>query len=77
MDKEPSITRDEVATLTVDGSFNHARASQELGYRPQVDYGEGLRRTLDWLQETRFCCFGRSRSAFACGKNSVAGLRKE
>lgn len=42
---EPFITRDKVATLTVDRGFSHARASQELGYRPQVDYDEGLRRT--------------------------------
>lgn len=47
--KEPSITRDKVATLTVDRGFSHARATRELGYRPQVDYDEGLRRTLDWL----------------------------
>ncbi len=49
--KEPFITRDKVATLTVDRGFSHARASRELGYRPRVDYDEGLRRTLDWLQE--------------------------
>lgn len=47
--REPFITRDKVATLTVDRGFSHARASQELGYRPQVDYDESLRRTLDWL----------------------------
>jgi len=46
--KEPFITRDKVATLTVDRGFRHARASQELGYRPQVDYDEGLRRTVAW-----------------------------
>jgi nucleoside-diphosphate-sugar epimerase len=52
--KEPLITRDKVATLTVDRGFSHARASRELGYQPQVDYDEGLRRTLDWLKETGF-----------------------
>jgi nucleoside-diphosphate-sugar epimerase len=52
--KEPFITCDKVATLTMDWGFSHARAGQELGYRPQVDYGKGLRRTLDWLQETGF-----------------------
>jgi nucleoside-diphosphate-sugar epimerase len=51
--KEPFITRDKVATLTVDWGFSHARAGQELGYRPQVDYDEGLRRTLAWLREKR------------------------
>jgi nucleoside-diphosphate-sugar epimerase len=64
--KEPFITRDKVATLTVDWGFSHARASQELGYRPQVNYDEGLRRTLDWLQETGFL-----------PSNLVSGLRKE
>jgi nucleoside-diphosphate-sugar epimerase len=64
--KEPFITRDKVATLTMDWGFSHARASQELGYRPQVNYDEGLRRTLDWLQETGFL-----------PSNLVSGLRKE
>ena len=34
--REPFVTRDKVATLTVDRGFSHARASQELGYQPQV-----------------------------------------
>jgi nucleoside-diphosphate-sugar epimerase len=46
----PFITRDKVATLTVDRGFSHARAALELGYRPQVDYNEGLKRTLDWMR---------------------------
>jgi len=41
----PPVTRD-----AVDRGFSHARASRELGYWPQVDYDEGLGRTLDWLQ---------------------------
>lgn len=45
----PFITRDKVATLTVDRGFSHKRASLELGYQPQIDYSEGLRRTLDWI----------------------------
>lgn len=47
--REPFITCDKVATLTVDRGFSHTRANQELGYRPQVDCDEGLQRTLDWL----------------------------
>jgi nucleoside-diphosphate-sugar epimerase len=47
---QPLITRDKIATLAVDRGFSHARASRELGYQPQVDYDEGLRRTLDWLK---------------------------
>mgnify|MGYP000077959521 CR=1 FL=1 len=49
----PFITRDKVATLTVDRGFSHKRAGLELGYRPQVDYSEGLKRTLDWMR-TKF-----------------------
>ncbi|HEY74300.1 MAG TPA: NAD-dependent epimerase/dehydratase family protein [Thermoflexia bacterium] len=52
-EQTPFITRDKVATLTVDRGFSHARASRELGYQPQVSYDEGLRRTLDWLQERK------------------------
>ncbi len=50
--KEPFITRDKVATLTVDRGFSHARADRELGYRPRVDCDEGLRRTVMWLETT-------------------------
>ncbi len=50
-ERQPLITRDKVATLTVDRGFSHARASQELGYDPQVGYDEGLRYTLTWLLE--------------------------
>ena len=46
----PFITRDKVATLTVDRGFSHQRAGLELGYQPQVAYSEGLRRTLDWIR---------------------------
>jgi len=53
--KEPFITRDKVATLTVDRGFSHVRASRELGYHPQVDYDEGLRCTVDWFQERKKC----------------------
>jgi nucleoside-diphosphate-sugar epimerase len=49
--REPFITRDKIATLTVDRGFSHARATREIGYRPQVCYDEGLQRTLDWLRE--------------------------
>ena len=48
-EQSPFITRDKVATLTVDRGFSHKRASLELGYQPQIDYSEGIRRTLDWI----------------------------
>jgi nucleoside-diphosphate-sugar epimerase len=49
--RQPLVTRDKVATLTVDRGFSHVRASQELGYDPLVSYDEGLRYTLTWLLE--------------------------
>lgn len=49
--REPFVTRDKVATLTVDRGFSHARARRELGYCPSVGYDEGLQRTLVWLRE--------------------------
>ena len=51
--KEPFITRDKVATLTVNRGFSHARAQRELGYHPQVTYDEGIWRTLAWLQDRK------------------------
>ena len=50
--RRPPVTRDAVATLTVDRGFSHARATAELGYVPQVGLEEGMRRTVDWLQGT-------------------------
>ncbi len=50
-ERQPLVTRDKVATLTVDRGFSHAWASQELGYDPNVGYDEGLRYTLTWLLE--------------------------
>jgi nucleoside-diphosphate-sugar epimerase len=52
MSRRPPVTRDVVATLTVDRGFSHTRANRELGYQPQVGIEEGLKRTLDWLQKT-------------------------
>jgi len=48
--KEPLITRDKIATLTVDRGFNWEKAHRELGYAPQVDYEEGLGRTAAWFR---------------------------
>ncbi|MBN1657080.1 MAG: NAD-dependent epimerase/dehydratase family protein [Anaerolineae bacterium] len=48
--RRPPLTRDAVATLTVDRGFSHARAQKELGYEPQINLEEGLRRTWAWVQ---------------------------
>ena len=36
-----------------------SRAEAEFGFRAQVDFSEGLRRTVDWYLSTRSQCFGR------------------
>ena len=52
----PLLSRQAVQVLGRDQSFSAARASEVLGWRPQVGYADGLRATLAWLRE-------RSRSA--------------
>jgi nucleoside-diphosphate-sugar epimerase len=52
MSRHPPVTKDAVATLTVDRGFSHARARKELGYSPRASLEQGLKRTLDWLQNT-------------------------
>jgi len=34
-------------------SVDHRKASAELGYRPQVDFADGLRRVHDWYRDHR------------------------
>lgn len=48
--RQPPITRDAVATMTVDRGFSHARAHRELGYQPKVSYREGLAETAVWAR---------------------------
>jgi nucleoside-diphosphate-sugar epimerase len=48
--RRPPLTRDAVATLTVDRGFSHMRAQTELGYRPQVNLEDGFQRTAAWLR---------------------------
>ncbi len=48
--RQPPLTRDALATLTIDRGFSHARAQHELGYVPQVLLADGLRSTAEWLQ---------------------------
>jgi len=47
----PFITRDKIDTLTINRGFNGQRAERELGYRPAVDYAEGLAMTVTWARQ--------------------------
>jgi dihydroflavonol-4-reductase len=44
----PFITRDKVDTLAINRSYSTLRAEKELGFRPAVDYVEGLPPTVSW-----------------------------
>ncbi len=46
----PFITRDKVDTLALNRSYSTARAKQELGLAPKVDYDQGLPPTINWWQ---------------------------
>lgn len=47
----PLLTRMAVELLAVDQVFLIAKAAEELGYRPEVDFDEGMRRVEAWLCE--------------------------
>lgn len=49
--RRPPITRDAIATLTVDRGFSHTRARTELGYRPRWSLEAGLSKTVEWMRE--------------------------
>jgi len=53
MSRRPPVTKDAVATLTVDRGFSHARARKELGYQPRVSLEQGLQRTQEWLRNSK------------------------
>ena len=47
---EPPIYRRRVDFYTKSRAFDIGRARAEIGYAPQVDLREGIRRTLDWYR---------------------------
>jgi len=47
---EPFLTRDKIDTLTMNRGFSGQRAERDLGYRPSVDYAEGLTLTVGWAR---------------------------
>jgi nucleoside-diphosphate-sugar epimerase len=48
---EPPIYRRRVDFFTKSRAFDISRAREELGYAPQVNLREGIRRTLTWYKE--------------------------
>lgn len=51
--KMPILSTYIVKTATHDIHFTPAKAMQEIGYAPQVDLEEGLRRTAQWYRSLR------------------------
>ncbi len=47
----PSFSRPAIVYITRRGAYPNARAREELGWTPQVDLDEGMRRTGVWLRE--------------------------
>ena len=47
---EPPLYRRRVDFFTKSRAFDISRARAELGYNPQVDLREGIRRTLEWYR---------------------------
>jgi nucleoside-diphosphate-sugar epimerase len=48
----PMLTRARIKFLTLNLDFSIAKAQEKLGYRPRVDFSEGMRRALDWAAKT-------------------------
>ncbi|OHB69599.1 MAG: oxidoreductase [Planctomycetes bacterium RBG_13_63_9] len=48
----PMLTRARIKFLTLNLDFSIAKAKEKLGYRPRVDFREGMRRALDWATKT-------------------------
>lgn len=46
----PPLTRLMVELLGTEQGFSNARLVDELGYRPRLDFEEGMRRVGDWLR---------------------------
>jgi nucleoside-diphosphate-sugar epimerase len=50
---EPPLYRRRVDFYTKSRAFDTARARTELGFAPQVDLEEGIRRTADWYRQEK------------------------
>lgn len=48
---EPLVTRNKVETITGDHIYDISYAKKELGFSPQVDYPEGIKKTINWYKQ--------------------------
>jgi dihydroflavonol-4-reductase len=49
----PIITNGKIDTLCLQRSFSSLKAQSILGYQPRIDYPDGLKRTLKWMESAR------------------------
>ena len=49
--RPPTVTADAVHYLTRNHAYSVGRAREVLGWEPQVDLDEGMRRTEAWFRE--------------------------
>jgi nucleoside-diphosphate-sugar epimerase len=56
--RPPHVTRYGVSLVGRPTQFSIARARTDLGWQPRVGAMEGLRRTLDWYQESESALAG-------------------
>ena len=51
-DERPPLTRLAVEMMSVDQRYPIDKARRDFGYRPEVDFAEGLRRTGEWMRKS-------------------------
>lgn len=49
--KPPAIERKSVESVYTDRAFDTAKAKEELGYKPEVEFEEGIAKTIAWFIE--------------------------
>lgn len=52
--KEPLITRHRIDIVTKHKPLGFKKAQQELGYRPKVNFADGIKKTISWYQENGY-----------------------
>lgn len=51
---EPLLTTSRVKFFTENRAFSYQKARTQLGYAPQVDFREGVRRTISWYRQNGY-----------------------
>ena len=51
---EPVLTKSRVNFFTQNRAFTWQKAKNEIGFSPQVDFREGVRKTLSWYQQNEY-----------------------